>query len=881
MPIAAGTRFGPYEIISAAGAGGMGEVYRAKDTRLDRIVAVKVLPSELANDPEKRQRFEREARSISTLSHPHICTLHDIGQQDGVDYLVLEYLEGETLEKKLEKGLLPTPEVLKYAIELADALDRAHRQGIIHRDIKPGNIMLTKSGVKLMDFGLAKLKSDSVPVTDALTEITSDKKLTAEGTILGTFQYMAPEQLEGREADARTDIFAFGEVLYEMATGRPAFGGRTRASLIAAILSVDPKPITEVAPMSPPTLDHIAKTCLAKDPDDRWQTAHDLAHELKWIAESGGHAGGTVPLAAKGKTQKVLPWLISCALLVALTVTVVWLRSFKPPEQTMQFYAPLPFPARDIAIAPNGHTIAVVGYQESARKNVLWIYELGTQDAKSIADSEGATYPFWSADGRSLAFFADGKLKKVEVSGGPVQTLCDAPSGRGGTWNKDGVIVFNPDALLGGGLYRVSASGGRPTQISNPDTSRGENSHRWPVFLPDGKHYLYMAANFSGRKDVDAIFVGSLDSNEKRFVVEASANAAYAAPGYLLFYRDKTLLAQRFNLKRFALSDEPKTILTEIQYEPAVARAVFAVSDKGLLVAQTGSGVAISQPVWFDRKGNEVGVVGKPDVYGNVSLAPNGRVLAVDKTDMGSQNTNLWTYELQRDSAKRLTFHSGIDGVPIWSPDGTSLVFSSTRQLRNDLYIKNSDGAQEEKSIVRDDLNKFPSDWSRDGKYILYTGDTDFWSVTVPEIKSSLFLKAVSALRNGQFSPDGKWVAFASNETGKWEIYVTSFPDARGKWQVSIGGGEQPRWRGDGKELFYLSSDVKMMAAPVTLGANFDAVTPIALFQTTPRQSVSRTDLFVYDVSRDGQRFLINTQVKQGESQPMSVVLNWPAKLNQ
>ena len=881
MPIAAGTRFGPYEIISAAGAGGMGEVYRAKDTRLDRIVAVKVLPSELANDPEKRQRFEREARSISTLSHPHICTLHDIGQQDGVDYLVLEYLEGETLEKKLEKGLLPTPEVLKYAIELADALDRAHRQGIIHRDIKPGNIMLTKSGVKLMDFGLAKLKSDSVPVTDALTEITSDKKLTAEGTILGTFQYMAPEQLEGREADARTDIFAFGEVLYEMATGRPAFGGRTRASLIAAILSVDPKPISEVAPMSPPTLDHIAKTCLAKDPDDRWQTAHDLAHELKWIAESGGHAGGTVPLAAKGKTQKVLPWLISCALLVALTVTVVWLRSFKPPEQTMQFYAPLPFPARDIAIAPNGHTIAVVGYQESARKNVLWIYELGTQDAKSIADSEGATYPFWSADGRSLAFFADGKLKKVEVSGGPVQTLCDAPSGRGGTWNKDGVIVFNPDALLGGGLYRVSASGGRPTQISNPDTSRGENSHRWPVFLPDGKHYLYMAANFSGREDVDAIFVGSLDSNEKRFVVQASGNAAYAAPGYLLFYRDKTLLAQRFNLKRFALSDEPKTILTEIQYEPAVARAVFAVSDKGLLVAQTGSGVAISQPVWFDRKGNEVGVVGKPDVYGNVSLAPNGRVLAVDKTDMGSQNTNLWTYELQRDSAKRLTFHSGIDGVPIWSPDGTSLVFSSTRQLRNDLYIKNSDGAQEEKSIVRDDLNKFPSDWSRDGKYILYTGDTDFWSVTVPEIKSSLFLKAVSALRNGQFSPDGKWVAFASNETGKWEIYVTSFPDARGKWQVSIGGGEQPRWRGDGKELFYLSSDVKMMAAPVTLGANFDAVTPIALFQTTPRQSVSRTDLFVYDVSRDGQRFLINTQVKQGESQPMSVVLNWPAKLNQ
>jgi eukaryotic-like serine/threonine-protein kinase len=880
MPIASGTRFGPYEVISAAGAGGMGEVYRAKDTRLDRTVAVKVLPSELAQDPEKRQRFEREARSIATLSHPHICTLHDIGHQDGVDYLVLEYLEGETLQKKLEKGSLPIQDVLRYAIDLAGALDKAHRQGIIHRDIKPANIMLTKSGVKLMDFGLAKLNPETAPIANELTEITSDKKLTAEGTIMGTFQYMAPEQLEGREADARTDIFAFGEVLHEMATGRPAFNGKTRASLIAAILSVGPKPITELAPASPPSLDRIVKRCLAKDPDDRWQTACDLGAELRWVCESGGLTGGTPPLAAARKTRETLAWLILSALVVTLVVGAIWRRNSKPVEQTNYFFAPLPFHAHDIVIAPNGQTIAVVAHQEFAVKDALWIYELGSQGARNLADTEGATYPFWSADGRSLAFFADGKLKKLEVSGGPVQTVCDAPSGRGGTWNRDGVIVFTPDASLGKGLYRVSASGGTPTPIDNPDPSRGEQSHRWAMFLPDGTHYLYLAANFAGRKGVDAIFVGSLDSNEKRFVAEAAANAAYAAPGYLLFYRDKTLFAQRFDLKRLALTGEPTAILTEIQYQPQVKKAVFAVSDAGVLVAQTGSGVAISQPVWFDRKGSEVGLVGNPDVYANVSIAPNGRSVAVDKVDLGSLNTDVWTYDLQRDSPKRLTFDPGSDAIPIWSPDATRLVFGSNRQANFDLYMKNSDGAQEAKCILQGDLDKFPSDWSRDGRFILYIRGTDLWFLTLPQLKSSLFLKAVSVLRNGQFSADGKWVAYASNETGKWQIYVTSFPDARGKWQVSTGGGEQPRWRGDGKELFYLSSDGKIMAAPVTIGETFDPGTPVALFQATPHQVVSRVDLFVYDVSRDGQRFLINTPVKQTDTAPMTVVLNWPAKLH-
>ena len=879
MALTPGTKLGPYEVQSPLGAGGMGEVYRARDTRLERAVAIKVLPAHLSSDPDLRQRLEREAKAVSKLSHPHICTLYDIGHQDGMDFLVMELVEGETLEQRLLKGPLPPEQTARYGAQIADALAKAHKLGITHRDLKPANIMLTKTGAKLMDFGLAK-QSDVVQLAASLTQMTAEQsKLTRDGMILGTFQYMAPEQLEGKEADARTDIFALGEVIYEMATGKPAFAGKSRASLIAAILSSEPQPMAVLQPMIPPALERAVKRCLAKDPDARWQSATDLSGELRWIAEGGGKASATLPLATAGKTRERLAWLIASAVSVALIVGLIWWRISKPPEQSMQFLAPLPFAAQGIAIAPDGHTVAVVGYLESARKNALWIYELGSSRATSLANTEGASYPFWSPDGQALAFFADGKLKKLELSGGPVSTICDAPSGRGGTWNRNGVIVFTPEGQQGGGLYRVSVSGGTPTRISYPDKGRGEDSHRWPMFLPDGMHYLYMAANFSGRRDADAIFVGSLDSNEKRFVVGATANAAYAAPGYLLFCRGKDLLAQRFDPKRFALTGEPTTLLTEIQYLSSISRAVFAASDNGLLVAQSGSGIAISQPLWFDRKGSEAGVVGKPEVYGNVAIAPNGRSVAVDKNDRESQNTDIWIYELQRDSTKRLTFERGLNAVPIWSPDGARLAFFSNR-LGVDLYMTNSDGAQEEKSIVRDEFNKYPNDWSRDGKYILYTRGADLWLLTVPALKSSQFLKAASVIRNGQFSPDEKWVAYASNETGKWEIYVTSFPEPRGRWQVSTNGGEQPRWRGDGKELFYLSSDYKMMAAPVSTGAKFDSTTPVALFQTAPRQPLSLVDQFVYDVSRDGQRFLINTPTNQAETEPMSVILNWPAKVN-
>jgi DNA-binding winged helix-turn-helix (wHTH) protein/Tol biopolymer transport system component len=624
----------------------------------------------------------------------------------------------------------------------------------------------------------------------------------------------------------------------------------------------------------------VASDGLSEVPSNARAVSRWLGWKSLVIGKVGAQADNTVLAGTTNVSRERIAWAVAAGSVIALILLLVWSRNSKPPREARYFSAPLSFPAKDIAVAPNGHTVAVVGYLESARKNALWVYEVGSEKARSLAETEGASYPFWSADGRTVAFFADGKLKKVDVSGGPVQIVCDASSGRGGTWNKDDVIVFTPDGRQGGGLYRVSASGETPKPISTPDKARGEDSHRWPIFLPDGRHYLYMAANFSGRSDADAILLGSLDSNEKRFLVKASANAAYAAPGYLVFYRDKTLLAQRFDLKHFALTGEPALMLADIQYLSNVKRAVFAVSNNGLLLAQGGTGAAISEPMWFDRNGRVLGTVGQPSVYGNVSLAPSGKSAAVSITDMASQNTDVWIYDLLHGSAKRFTFDPAIDRVPIWSPDAKRLVFTSSRQSNIDLFMKDADGMHEETSVVSDDFNKYPNDWSRDERYILYTRGPDLWLVTVPELKSSLYLKAVSAIRNGQFSPDGKWVAYASNESSKWEIYVTSFPVPRGKWQVSTGGGEQPRWRSDGKELFYLSSDNKMMAAPVTTGSKFDSGTPVVLFQANPREQVSLNDVFVYDVRQDGQAFLVNTKLRQAETAPISIVLNWDEKAN-
>ena len=880
MPLIPGTRLGPYEIQAPLGAGGMGEVYRARDPKLNRDVAIKILPEALAADAVALARFEREAQAVAALSHPNILAIHDFGVERGTPYAVMELLDGLTLRDQMGGAAVPPRKAVEYALQIAAGLAAAHARGITHRDLKPDNVFVTRDGhVKILDFGLAKQRP--VAPADATAAATRHVE-TGQGTVLGTVGYMAPEQLRGQDVDHRSDIFAFGAVLYEMLAGRRAFQGATPADAASAVLKEDPPELTATAAAQvPPSLDRIVRRCLEKNPDERFHSARDLAFALEAISGSSSGSGAAVaPADAAGFRilSGRLAWLIYGALIVSAAVGVIWWRIPTPAAPTMYFSAPLAFAAQDIAVAPNGHTVAVVGYRESARKNVIWLYEVGAPDARSVAGTEGASFPFWSPDGRFLAFFADGKLKKVEAAGGPVLILCDAPSGRGGTWNNDGVIVFTPSGELLSGMYRIAAKGGTKTQISTPDESRGENTHRWPMFLPDGRHYLYLAANVRGGSDVDAVFMGLLDSNEKRFVVKTSLNAAYAA-GYLFYDRDRTLLAQRFDLKTFELTGEPAAVLNDIQYLPRINRLVFAVSDSGWLLAQKGSEASLSRLLWFDRKGSEVGEVGTADVFSNVALAPDENSVAVDKTDNGSQDTDVWTYDLLRHSAKRLTFDPAIDAMPVWSPDGTRLMFISSRQQVFKLYVKNADGAQDEKLVTPSDTDTFPTDWSRDGKYVLYLQGQELRFLTFPELKSSLFLRGPATIKNGQFSPDGGLVAYSSNESGNWEIYVTSFPEARGKWLVSAGGGEQPRWRRDGRELFYLSSDRRLMAVPVKIGASFDAGAPVELFPANPREILAQSERAFYDVAQNGQRFLINTQIKKAETQPFSIVLNWDAGL--
>src|SRR6266436_6731694 len=879
MTLATGTKLGPYEIQSPLGAGGMGEVYRARDTRLERDVAVKVLSPKVSSDPGSRQRLEREAKAVSKLSHPHICTLHDIGHQDGVDFLVMELVEGETVEQRLMKGPLPPDQVLRIAAQIADALAKAHKLGFVHRDLKPANIMLTKNGAKLMDFGLAK-QSGRAPLTAALTEMTMEQaKLTSEGMLVGTFQYMAPEQLEGKEADARADIFALGELIYEMATGKPAFSGKSRASLIAAILTTEPPPLESLQPMTPVSLSRIVKKCLAKDPDERWQSASDLAAELKWIAERGSQASETMRVPVARAKWAHASWILaSIFFLLAVAGGVAWWTASHRRQPTMYFHAAVPFATNDVALSSDGHIVAMVGYFAPSNDYMLWTYEVGSRRTTPLEGTHGAAYPFWSPDGKSIGFFADGKLKKVDISGGQVQVLCDAPNGRGGAWNREGTIIFSPDAL--GPLFRVPSSGGPPVEVTKLDTARSETGHRWPVFLPDGKHFLYLAANFSNRPGINAIFVGALDSTVKRFVVSASANASYSEPGYLLYMRDKTLVAQPFDLRQFALSGEPHTLSDEVLYFPQVYRAAFSVSGPEMLVAQTGVGVYLSELTWFDRSGKPTGMIGKAAWYNNVQLSPDGRKVLTDQTDQDGRNVDVWVLDPARNATTRLTFDPALDSTPVWSPDGKQIVISSNRSLNFRFYLKNADGSGSDEEIADAGNDAFNSlDWSRDGKYILARRANTLWYLTLPDRVLKPFIQAKWVVKGAQFSPDGRWVAYASNESGSMEIYVVPFPSVNGKRQVSSGGGQEPRWRNDGKELFYLSRDSKMMAVPVSTGTSFESGSPVALFQTHRRQPISSQDILSYDVSADGHKFLVATKVDEGDAAPLSVLLNWSSAI--
>src|SRR5579864_356537 len=882
MPLAVGTKLGPYEILAAAGAGGMGEVYRARDTRLDREVAIKVLPSHLAADGKFRERFEREARAISSLKHPHICVLYDIGRQDGIDYLVLEYLQGESLADRLERGPLPIEQVLVYGIQIADALERAHRQGVVHRDLKPSNIMITKDGVKLLDFGLAKPMAGAALASSALGAMTvsqQQKPLTAEGTLVGTFQYMAPEQLEGKDADPRSDLFAFGCVLYEMTTARRPFDGKTQASVVASILASEPPVISSVQPLTPPAFERVVKTALAKDPDERWQSAHDLKMQLKWISE-GSQAAAPAVAAAKRSRWQSAAWPIAALLLLALLgVGAVWWSRAHQPRPTMYFNSYVPFPANDVALSPDGNKVALVAYSDQVNKYIIWVHEIGSRSANGLPGTEDASHPFWSPDGRFIAFFAQGKLKKVDLSSGDsVQVLCDAPHGRGGTWNRDGVIIFTPDVWKG--LARVSAGGGTPVEITKPDGSRGEMSNRWPVFLPDGRHFIYLAANFSGEFRKNSLYVGTLDSNEKRLLTLASSNAVYAEPGYLLYLRDTDLTAQKFDLRTLSLSGEPRTLSSDVQYYPQIDLALFSVAGNGTLVVQTGKGAAKSQLAWFDRNGKQVGVVGTQGVFADPAISPDGRRVAFDQMEPDGRNQDVWVRELGNDAVMRLTFGPGLNELPQWAPDGKRIAIMSNQKLSSALHLRNADGSGSDSQLTEPlGSQQYPWGWSPDGKYLLVARGDALAYAGFGEKEPKVLLQGNWIVRNAQFSPDGKWIAYSSNEAGAFEIYVSPFPNAGSKWQVSRGGGEEPRWRHDGKELFYLSPEGKMMAASVKSGTGFESGAPVTLFQAHVRQPISSGDVVSYDVAADGQRFLINTKVDDPSAAPLSVILNWSSEI--
>jgi Tol biopolymer transport system component len=879
MPLAAGTKLGPYEIMVPLGAGGMGEVYRARDTRLERTVAIKILPAQFSSDPVRKQRFEREAKTISSLNHPHICVLHDVGHQDGIDYLVMECVEGETLARRLEKGALPLEQMLKFGMQIADALDKAHRNGVVHRDLKPGNIMLTSTGAKLLDFGLAKPASPLAGVA-TLTAVPT-VPVTEEGTIVGTFQYMSPEQVEGKELDVRSDIFSLGAVLYEMITGKRAFDGRSQLSVASAILEKEPVPPSAVRPLIPPALDHLIKKCIAKMPDERWQSASDLASELRWIAENGSQMGEAGRVTTGRRRWERAGWFVAAAfflLLMAAGMSLWNTTSKRPPAKYFNSTVTVPLPTNDVALSPDGRFVALVAYSDQANMHVIWTHEVGSRGAAIVPGTGGASHPFWSPDGRFIGFFANGKLKKVDASGGSVLVLCDAAHGRGGAWNRDGVILFSPDVFLG--LYRVSSAGGTPLEVTKPDGSRLETSHRWPVFMPDGRHFLYLAANFAGHFEKNEIFLGALDSTEKRPIVSASANFAYSDPGYLLYWRDNALVAQKFDVRSYALSGEARTISDEVQYLPQIDLALFGVAGNGTLVVQAGKGSAKSQLKWFDRSGKPLSVVGPPGSFANPALSPDGRRVAFDQPDPGGRNEDVWIRELSTDSLMRFTFGPGLNQVPIWRSDGNRVLFASNQGLEFALVQKNADGSGAQQHLANlGGLQQGFWDCSRDGRYLLLWKYGELWYMPLSDGEPKPLLQAQWFVRNAQFSPDGRWLAYSANETGDWEVYVAPFPSVNGKWQVSRGGGGEPRWRRDGKELFYLSSEGKMMAVTVKTDGNFEAASPVTLFQTHLGQPISSYDLVSYDVTGDGQKFLINTKVDEPNAAPLSITMNWASEM--
>jgi serine/threonine protein kinase/Tol biopolymer transport system component len=864
MPLSVGDKLGPYEVLAPIGAGGMGEVYRARDPRLNREIAIKISAAHFS------ERFEREAKAIAALNHPNICSLYDVGP----DYLVMEYVDGKPL-----KGPVPLNEALALAGQILDALDAAHRKGITHRDLKPGNILVNKNGVKVLDFGLAKIENAS-----GMDGATKTMPLTGEGSILGTLQYMSPEQVEGKEADARSDIFAFGLVLYELITGKRAFEGSTQTSLIAAILKDQPRPVSELQPVTPKALDRVVQTCLEKDPDRRWQSAREVKHALEWILLEA-------PTPAPAKRQ----WLwqgvaAALAVIAAATIWALWPKPLAPVKST-RFQVPLP-ENEDyglyMAFSPDGRKLA---FSTRGRQPGVWIRDLEALETRHLAGTENAAALFWSPDSRFLAFGGGGQLKKIEVSGGPPQTLCEAGGIGMGSWSRDGVIIFGSSAQ--GPLRRVSASGGVATDITAVNRQRGESFHSSPIFLPDGRHFLYL---LGGSPEVNGIYVGSLDAKpeeQKRERLLATRFSVGYTPsqdpagGRLFFMRDTTLMSQLFDAGRLQLTGEP--IAVAEQLGTSGYHGFFSVSPSGALAFRTGAQAAGFQLTWFDRQGKTQGTFGdlRPDQ--GVALSADGARAAVRDT-FTTANGDIWTLDFARGVRTRLTFRQTIGSSPIWSSDGSRIAFAAGNTM-DTLYEKASSGAGDEKELYKKPGEiKFPSSWSHDARFLLYyttnvpqTGQ-DVWVLPLEgDRKPALLLGTQFNEREGSFSPDMRWIAYTSNESGRPEVYVRPFLASgptgapslgEGKWQVSKDGGTLAKWRADGRELIFRAPNGSPMAVDVSAtGAAFQAGVPKQLFAPPP-------NVGDWDVTADGKRFLAAVPPGQQTTQtPITVVLNWQAAL--
>jgi eukaryotic-like serine/threonine-protein kinase len=895
MPLSPSTRLGPYEIVAPLGAGGMGEVYRAWDRRLERTVAIKILPQQFSSDPVRKQRFEREAKTISSLNHPHICVLHDVGHQDGVDYLVMECVEGETLTKRLEKGPLPLEQVLNYGAQIADALDQAHRRGVVHRDLKPGNIMLTVTGAKLLDFGLAK-PATALASQTTLTATRQESPVTEQGTIIGTFRYMSPEQVEGKELDGRSDIFSLGAMLYEMVAGRKAFEGKSQLSVASAILEKEPAPLSRIKPMTPPALNHAIRRCLAKDPEERWQSSRDLALELKWIAESGAQTA----LSFVGREKNARQWLAwSVAALLGVTAAVIaslhWDKKAVGAEP-VRFGVPLLPGNLSFTLSPDGRRLAFPAPGPDGR-NVIWIRSLDSLEPRSLPGTENVQTPvFWSPDSHFIAFQAGNKLKKIDVSGGPPQPICDTSvTALGGAWSRDGTIIIG---TVGNGIMQVPAAGGVATLVT---TTSGRNEvHVFPSFLLDGRHFAYLRA-----PENPGIYIGTLDAKPEqqssKRVLATPVMAVYVSStdariGQLLFMREGSLLAQPFDERRLELTGEP--ILLGERVASFLLSGSFSVSSNGVLAYRPAKmGPDLSALTWFDRHGKELGAAGEPGAYAyfDLALSPDATRVAASRIDLTVSGSvqGIWLLDLARGVSTRFTFDLAPDSSPVWSQDGSRIAFAAVRAGGTGIYQKASNGTGKEQVLLAaTDDQKVPNDWSRDGRFLLYTKQdpktkADLWvqplaSDATPAGAPTPFANTEFNEDQGQFSPDARWVAYVSDESGRSEIYVQPYPAATGggsKTQVSRDGGNQPRWRRDGKELFYLSLDGQLMAVDVTGGPIFKAGVPQSLFRALVVRGRRESLLGVlrWDVAPDGKRFLIDT-VKTS-SEPLTVVLNWTAEL--